>query len=47
VLALPPATGVANLSLTIRGHLSDGSAFERSLATSLAVVAPGASLPVR
>jgi hypothetical protein len=47
VLTLPNATGVANLSLTIRGQLSDGSPFERSLATSLAVVAPGASLPVR
>ncbi len=47
VLTLPSGSGVANLSLTIRGQLSDGSPFERSLATSLAVVAPGASLPVR
>jgi hypothetical protein len=46
-LTLPNATGVANLSLTIRGQLSDGSPFERSLATSLAVVAPGASLAGR
>jgi hypothetical protein len=47
VLPLPNATGVANLSLTIRGQFSDGSPFERSLATSLAVVAPGATLPMR
>jgi hypothetical protein len=47
VLTLPSATGVANVSLTMRGQLSDGSPFERSLATSLAVVAPGASLPLR
>ncbi len=46
-LTLPTGTGVANLSLTIQGQLSDGSPFERSVATSLAVVAPGASLPSR
>jgi hypothetical protein len=46
-LALPNATGVANLSITIKGQLSDGSSFEREIATSVPVVAKGASLRTR
>jgi hypothetical protein len=43
-VTLPGANGVANLSLTIRGALSDGSTFEREVALSVAVVAPGQEL---
>ena len=46
-LTLPNATGVANLSLTVTGRLSDGSRFERQIATSVPVVTPGAQLRTR
>lgn len=41
-LAAPGQEGVYNLSLTVTGTLSDGSAFERSLVTSFAVARPEA-----
>ncbi len=46
-LTLPNTDGVANLSLTITGQLSDGSRFERQLAVSVAIVGKGTQLPTR
>lgn len=43
-VVLPKATGVANLSITVRGQLSDGSNFEREAVISVPVVAKGAGL---
>jgi triacylglycerol lipase len=45
-LALPTAAGVANLTFTVTGQLSDGSAFERTLVTSVAVVDHDGKLPI-
>lgn len=44
-VTLPAGSGVANLSLTVRGQLSDGSSFERQIVTSVPVVGKGQSLP--
>jgi pimeloyl-ACP methyl ester carboxylesterase len=43
---LPPTAGVANLTFTVSGQLSDGSAFERTLVTSVAVVGADGKLPI-
>lgn len=44
-LPLPAKNGIANLSITFTGLLSDGNRFERSIATSVPVVARGTLLP--
>jgi hypothetical protein len=44
-VTLPAGPGVANLSITVRGQLSDGSTFERQIVTSVPVVGKGKSLP--
>lgn len=45
-LDLPNAAGVANLTFTVSGQLSDGSAFERTVVTSVAVAGPDGTLPL-
>jgi hypothetical protein len=45
-LDLPNAAGVANLTFTVTGQLGDGSAFERTLVTSVAVVGKDGQLPL-
>jgi triacylglycerol esterase/lipase EstA (alpha/beta hydrolase family) len=45
-LELPNAAGLANLTFTVTGQLSDGSAFERTLVTSVAVVNQDGKLPL-
>jgi hypothetical protein len=43
---LPHTAGVANLTFTVSGQLGDGSAFERTLVTSVAVVGADGKLPL-
>jgi hypothetical protein len=45
-LDLPNAAGVANLAFTVTGQLSDGSAFERTVVTSVAVVDKDGKMPL-
>jgi hypothetical protein len=45
-IALPNAAGVANLTFTVSGQLSDGSAFERTVVTSVAVADADGKLPL-
>ena len=44
-LVLPAGAGVYPLAVTVSGRLADGTAFERSFATSVAVVPPGEAPP--
>ncbi|HWI60801.1 MAG TPA: hypothetical protein VNT75_03055 [Symbiobacteriaceae bacterium] len=41
LLDLPAGNGIHNVTVTVTGTLPDGTAFERSLVTSVAAVAPG------
>ena len=43
---LPNAAGVANLTFTVSGQLGDGSAFERTVVTSVAVAGADGKLPL-